>query len=162
MCILMTTCILRYILILLCFTLYLISIVVVVVCHKQLSSKSMYPLSMFELFPPDSAIHPLVTSPSDVRCKRTSVSRLVVTLQILYRCHLVRRTPYSCSDAVDGSVLIVAVMECIVVFGSVSAPPPIFGVGALSVICCCIGDEYPNLLHVCAYSGGFTSCLRRI
>ena len=38
------------------------------------------------------------------------------------RCRLVRRTPYACSPAVDGSVLIVAVRECSVDSGSVSAP----------------------------------------
>ena len=84
---------------------------------------------------------PLVTSPLGVRCKRTSVSRLVVKLHSLYRCRLVRRTLYACSPAVDGSVLIIAVRECIVVFGLVSAPRPILGVGAPSVLCCCIGGE---------------------
>ena len=84
---------------------------------------------MYELIPPDSAIYLLVTSPSGVRCKRTSVSCLVVKLHIMYRCRLVRRTPYACSPAVGGSVLIVAVRECIVAFGSVSAPRPILGGG---------------------------------
>ena len=91
---------------------------------------------MHELIPPDSAIDPLVTSQSGVCCKRTSVSHLMVMLHSLNRCHLVRRTPYACSPAVDGSVLIVAVRECIVVFGSVSAPRPILGLGGLSVLCC--------------------------
>ena len=35
----------------------------------------------------------------------------------LYRCRLVRQTPYACSPAIDGSVLTVVVRECIVVFG---------------------------------------------
>ena len=35
-----------------------------------------------------------------------AVSRLVVKLHSLYRCRLVRRTPYACSPAVDGSVLL--------------------------------------------------------
>ena len=52
---------------------------------------------MHELIPPDSAIDPLVTSRSGVCCKRTSVSHLVVKLHNLYRCRLVRRTPYACS-----------------------------------------------------------------
>ena len=77
---------------------------------------------MHELIPPDSAIDPLVTSQSGVRYKRSSVSSLVVKLHSLYRCRLVRQTPYACSPAVGGSVLIVAVKECIVVYGSASAP----------------------------------------
>ena len=88
---------------------------------------------MYESIPPDSAIDPPVTSPPGVRCKRTSVSRLVV-----------RRTPYACSPAVYGSVLIVAVRDCIVAPGSVSVPRPLSGVGALSVLCCWRGAEYPN------------------
>ena len=51
----------------------------------------------------------------------------------MYRCRLVRRTPYACSPAVDGTVLTVFVRECIVVFGSVSAPRLILGVNAPSV-----------------------------
>ena len=47
----------------------------------------------------------------------------------MYRCRLVRRIPYACSPAVDGSVLIVTVRECIVVFGSVSVPRPLLGGG---------------------------------
>ena len=70
-----------------------------------------------------------------LRCKRTSVSRLVVKLHSLYRLRLVRRTPYVCSPAVDGSLLIVAVRECIVVLGTVSASRPIWA------LCCCIGAE---------------------
>ena len=76
---------------------------------------------MHELITPDSAIDPLVTSQSGVCCKRTSVSSLVVKLHSMYRCCLVRRTPYTCSPVVDGSVLIVVVKECIFVFDSVSA-----------------------------------------
>ena len=45
----------------------------------------------------DSTIDPYVTSPPGVRCKQTSVSRLVVEFQSPYRCCLVRRTPYACS-----------------------------------------------------------------
>ena len=56
---------------------------------------------------PDSAIDPLVTSQSGVRCKRTDVSHLVVKLHSLYRCRLVLQTPYACSPAIDGSVLTV-------------------------------------------------------
>ena len=67
----------------------------------------------------------------------------------MYCCHLVRRTPYACSPAVDVSVLIVAVRECIIASGSVSAPRPLLGVGDPSVLCCGIGAEWPNLLHVC-------------
>ena len=63
---------------------------------------------MHELISPDTAIDPLVTSQSDVCCKRTSVSHLVVKLHSLYRWRLVLRTPYTCSPAIDGSVLIVA------------------------------------------------------
>ena len=92
---------------------------------------------MHELIPPDSAIDPLVTSQSGVCCKRTGVSHLVMKLHSLYRCRLVRLTPYACSPAIDGSVLIVAGREFIVVFGSISVPRPILGVGASSVLCCC-------------------------
>ena len=94
---------------------------------------------MHELISPDSAIDPLVTSQSGVCCKRTSVSHPTVKLHSLYRCRLVLRAPYACSPAIDGSVLIVGERECIVVFGSVSVPRPILGVGALSVLCCCPG-----------------------
>ena len=94
---------------------------------------------MHELISPDSAMDPLVTSLSGVCCKRTSVSHLVVKLHIMYRCRLVLRTPYACSPVIDGSVLIVAGKECIVVFGSVSFPRPILGVGVPSVLCCCPG-----------------------
>ena len=96
---------------------------------------------MHVLISPDSAIDPLVTSQSGVCCKRTSVSHLVVKLHSLYRCRLVLRTPYACSPATDGSVLIVAGRECIVVFGSVSVPHPILGVGAPSVLCCYPGTK---------------------
>ena len=67
---------------------------------------------MHELIPPDSAIDALVPSQSGVRCKPSSVSRLVVKLHSLYRWRLVHRTPYACGPAVDDSVLIVAVREC--------------------------------------------------
>ena len=70
--------------------------------------------------------------------KRTSVSRLVVKLHSQYRCRLARRTPYAYSPAVDGSVLIVAVRECIVASGAVSAPRPLLGVGTPSVLWCCL------------------------
>ena len=92
---------------------------------------------MHELISPDSAIDPLVTSQSGVCCKRTSVLHLVVKLHSMYRCRLVLPTPYACSPAIDGSVLIVAGRECIVVFGSGFVSHPILGVGAPSVICCC-------------------------
>ena len=98
---------------------------------------------MHESIPLDSAIDPQVTSPSSVRCKRTHVSCIVVTLHSLYRLNLVRRTPYACSPTVDFSVMIVAVRECIVASGSVSAPRPLLGVGAPSVLCCCLGAEWP-------------------
>ena len=55
--------------------------------------------------------------------------------------------------------VIVAVREYIVVFGSVSAPRSILRVGAPSVLCCCLGAEYPNLPRVCEDSGGFPSYL---
>ena len=96
---------------------------------------------MHKLIPPDSAIDALVTNQLGVRCKRTGVSHLVVKLHSLYRCHLVHLTPYACSPAIDGRVLTVVVRECIVVFGSVSAPRPILGVDAPSVLCCCLGAE---------------------
>ena len=68
-----------------------------------------------------------------MRCNQTRISRLVVKLHSLYRCRLARRTPYACSPTVDGSVLIVAVRECIVAFSSVSALRPILGVSAPSL-----------------------------
>ena len=71
------------------------------------------------------------------------------------------RTPYAYSPAVDGSVLIVAVRECIIASGSVSAPRPLLRVAGLSVLCCCLGAECPNLSQ-CSSSGGFPSCLRRV
>ena len=127
-----------------------------VVCHdqvrRQVSQCSCCRASCtYELIPPDSAIYPLVTSPSGVRCKRTSVSRLGVELHRLYRCSLVRRTPYACSPAVDDSVLIVDVREYIVAFNSVSAP--VGGGRFFSTL---------NLPRVCAGSEGFPSCLRRV
>ena len=117
---------------------------------------------MDESIPPDSAIDPQVTSPLGMRCKRTHVSCLVVKLHSMYRCCLVRRILYACSPTVDGSVLVVAVREYIVASGSVSAPRPLLGVGAPSVLCCCLGAEWPNLPRVCAGSGCFPSCLRRV
>ena len=91
---------------------------------------------MHELISPDSAIDPLVTSQLGVCCKRTGVSHLVVKLHSMYKCRLVLRTPYACNPVIDGSVLIVTGRECIVVYGSISAPHPISGVGAPSVLCC--------------------------
>ena len=76
----------------------------------------------------------------------------------MYRCRLVRRTSYACSTAVYDSVMSVAVRECIVAFGSVSAPRPLLVVGDPSVL----GAEYHNLPRVCAGSGGFPSCLRPV
>ena len=64
-----------------------------------------------------------------MRCKKTSVSHLVVKLHSQYRCSLVPRTPCACSSAVDSSVLIVDVRKCIVVSGSVSALRPLLGGG---------------------------------
>ena len=94
---------------------------------------------MHELISPDSAIDLLMTSQSGICCKRTSVSHLVVKLHSLYRWRLVLRTPYACSPTIDGSGLIVGGRECIVVFGSVYVPRPLLGVGATSVLCCCLG-----------------------
>ena len=94
---------------------------------------------MHELISTDTAIDPLVTSQSGVCCKRTSVSHLVVKLHSLYRCRLVFPTPYVCSPAMDGSVLIIARRECIVVFRLESVHHPILGVGAPSVLCGCPG-----------------------
>ena len=48
----------------------------------------------------------------------------------------------------DGSVLIIAVIECIVASGSVSAPRPLLRVGDPSVLCCCIGAE-KSIYRVC-------------
>ena len=50
-------------------------------------------------------------------------------------------SPYACSPAIDGSVLTVVVREYIVVFDLVSAPRPILGVDASSVLCCFLGVE---------------------
>ena len=77
------------------------------------------------------------------------MSHLVVKLHSMYRCRLVRPTPYACSPAIDGSVLTVAVRECIVVFGSVSAPYPILGVDAPSVLCCFLVAE--STAYVCRF-----------
>ena len=71
-------------------------------------------------------------------------------------------TPYACSPAIDGSVLTVAVRECIVVFGSVSAPRSILGVDAPSVLCCFLAAEYLNLPRMRGDSGGIPSCLCRV
>ena len=65
---------------------------------------------MRELISPDSAIDPLVTSQSGVWCKRTDGSHLLVKLHSLYRCRLVRLTPYACSPAIYGNVLTVVVI----------------------------------------------------
>ena len=59
----------------------------------------------------------------------------------LYICRLVRLTPYACSPAIDGTVLAVAVREYSVVFDSVSAPRPILGVDAPSVLCWFLAAE---------------------
>ena len=80
--------------------------------------------------PLDSAIDPQLSNALGVRCKR-----LVAKLHSQYGCRVFHRTPCACSPAVDGSVLIVVVRECIVVSGSVSAPHPLLGVGGLSVLC---------------------------
>ena len=93
---------------------------------------------MHELIPPDSALDPQVTNLSGVRCKRPNVLRLMVTLHNPYICRLGRRTHYVYSSAVDGSVLIVVARECIVASGSVPALRPLLGVGAPSVLCCCL------------------------
>ena len=44
-----------------------------------------------------------------------------------------------CGEAIDGTALIIAGRECIVVFCSVSVLRPILEVGAPSVLCCCRG-----------------------
>ena len=59
---------------------------------------------------------------------------VVKKLHSHYRCRLVRRTPYACRPAIDGSVPIVAVRECIVAFGPVSAPRALLGVRAPLVL----------------------------
>ena len=92
----------------------------VVVCHDQVRLQVSQGFCCrdsltHELISQDSATVPLVTSQSGVWCKRTDVSHLV-KLHSLYRCCLVRQTPYACSPAIDGSVLTVVVRECIIVF----------------------------------------------
>ena len=79
----------------------------------------------------------------------------MVKLHSQYRCRLVHETPYACSPAIDGSVLIVAVRECIVASGSVSAPRPRLGVDGPLVLCCCLGAAWANLPRVCAGSVAF-------
>ena len=69
-------------------------------------------------------------------------------LHSLYRCCLVRRTPCACGPAVYASVLIVVVRDCIVV--SISGLCPLLGVGGLSVHCCFLGAQWPNLPHMWA------------
>ena len=95
-----------------------------------------------ESIPTDSAINPQVTNQ--------------------YRCRLVRRSSCPSSHVVDGSVLIVAVRQYIVVSGSVFAPRPLLVVGGPSVRCCFLGAELPNQPRMCVQSGGFLSCLRRV
>ena len=82
----------------------------------------------------------------------------MVKLHSQYRCRLVRQTPCACSPAVDDSVLIVVMRECIVVFGLVSAPRPLLGVDCpFSTLLC------PRILRaVCSGSGDFIFCLRRV
>ena len=70
-------------------------------CTLLLSTHSLNPCCCFPRPGPLSRYDPLVTSQSGVCCKRTSVSHLVVKLHGLYRCRLVRRTPYTCSREVD-------------------------------------------------------------
>ena len=99
-----------------------LSVVVVVVCHDQVRLQVSQGFrcrysQTHELISPDFAIDPLVTSQPAVWCKRTGISHLVVKLHSLYRCPLVRQTPYACSPAIDDSVLTVVMRECIVVFG---------------------------------------------
>ena len=81
------------------------------------------------------------SSTSDVVVCHDQVRHLVVKHHSRYRCRLVRLTPYACSPAIDGSVLTVVMRECIVVFGGVSAPRPILGVDASSVLCWFFGVE---------------------
>ena len=116
---------------------------VVVVCHNQLR----YQVILSRI---DSGVNPVGCA-----LQAKSVSRLVAKLHGQYRCCLVRLTPGACSLAVDGSVLIVVVRECIVISFSVSAPRPLLGVSGLSVLCCFLGAVGPNPPRVCACSGGF-------
>ena len=60
-------------------------------------------------------------------------------LHSLYRCRLVRQTPYACSPAVDDSVLIIGIRECIVVSGLVFAPRPLLGWATLQYFFCFLG-----------------------
>ena len=85
---------------------YSVVMVVVVICHDQVRSQVSQGScrrgsSTLESIPPASAIDPPVASQSGVRCKRTSVSRLVVKLHRQYRCRLVRRTLNAYSPVVD-------------------------------------------------------------
>ena len=109
-------------------------VIVVVVCHDQvrcqiIQNSCRRGSRTHESIPLDSATNSQVSSPSDGRCKRTSVSCIVSKIHSLYRCRLVRRTPFAYSTAVDGCVLIVVVADCIVVSGSVSVPRPLMGGG---------------------------------
>ena len=54
--------------------------------------------------------------------------------------------------------------HCIIIVGvlNVKKMAKAKGVGGLSVLCCFIGAEWSNLPRVCAGSGGFLSCLRRV
>ena len=85
--------------------------------------------------------------------------RYLCLLHSLYKCRLVRRTPYACSPAVDGSVLIVTVHRGLR-FSICSSS--MLRVGAPSVLCCCLGAEYRIYCVCCADTGGFPSCLRRV
>ena len=97
---------------------------------------------------------------SGVCCRQSSVSRLVVMkLNSQYRCRLIRRTPCASSPVVDGSVLIVAVEECIVVVPVESLLLARYWGWAVLQYCCIIGAEWPNLPRVCACSGGFLACV---
>ena len=96
-----------------------------------------------------------MSSLSGVRCKRTSVSRLVVKFHSQYRCGWILRTPCACCPAVYGSVLIVTMSECIVFFSVQSLLIVQYWGWAVF--------QYSVVSYeLNAGSGGFISCLRRV
>ena len=113
---------------------------------------------MHELISPDSAIDPLVTSQSGICCKTnkclTSCGEVPQSLQMS---PWFSKTPYACSPAIDGSVLIVAGRECILVYRR----PAIVGGRSFSTLLLSKSLVAESTACVCRFRT-FPSCLRRV